>query len=161
MDVDTEFPGPEEDRSSGLDAPNGPEVPPSTFYIKTIPHPSSDSAVTSYISLDGGIPPGGRPAAPDTPARLFAPQPTYKPWAPFRTRADFEYAESVVLSNMERKWVNVQLAGIGGEWSNSPSNITFHSYDHMEKTLSVARTYGVQVSEHFFFNLRFSNLYHV
>ncbi|KAJ7718510.1 hypothetical protein B0H14DRAFT_3170816 [Mycena olivaceomarginata] len=144
MDADTEFPGPEEDHSSGLDAPNGPEIPPSTFYIKTIPHPSSDSAVTSYISLDGGIPPGGRPAAPDTPARPFAPQPTYKPWAPFRTKADFEYAESVVLSNMERKWVNVQLAGIGGEWSNPPSNITFHSYDHMEKTLSAARTYGVQ-----------------
>ncbi|KAJ7800250.1 hypothetical protein B0H14DRAFT_2529625 [Mycena olivaceomarginata] len=70
--------------------------------------------------------------------------PHIKPWAPFRTRADFEYAESVVLSNMERKWVNVQLAGIGGEWSNSPSNITFHNYDHTEKTLSAARTYGVQ-----------------
>ncbi|KAJ7347355.1 hypothetical protein DFH08DRAFT_914503 [Mycena albidolilacea] len=45
---------------------------------------------------------------------------------------------------MERKWDNVQLAGIGGEWSNSTSNITFHNYDHMEKTLSAARTYGVQ-----------------
>ncbi|KAJ7850594.1 hypothetical protein B0H13DRAFT_1644420, partial [Mycena leptocephala] len=68
----------------------------------------------------------------------------YEPWAPFRTRADFEYAESVVLPNMERKWVDVQLAGIAGEWSNSPSNITFRNYAHMEKTLAAARTYGVQ-----------------
>ncbi|KAJ7680005.1 hypothetical protein B0H17DRAFT_1206155 [Mycena rosella] len=50
---------------------------------------------------------------------------------------------------MERKWVNTQLSGMRGSWSDAPSasNITFKNYDHMEKTLAAARTYVVQFQE--------------
>ncbi|KAJ7090711.1 hypothetical protein C8R44DRAFT_835939 [Mycena epipterygia] len=119
--------------------PPSKPVPASKFYIKTIPHPHDESSKCSYISLDGGTLPTDNTAES---AGVLNPGP--KPWAPFRSRADFEYAESVVLSNMERKWVNKQLAGIGGEWSNTPSNITFCNYDHMEKSLAAARKYVVQ-----------------
>ncbi|KAJ7892470.1 hypothetical protein B0H14DRAFT_2560177 [Mycena olivaceomarginata] len=37
-----------------------------------------------------------------------------------------------------------QLAGIQAGWSNSPSNITFRNYEHMEKSLAAARKYVVQ-----------------
>ncbi|KAJ7875714.1 hypothetical protein B0H14DRAFT_2568563 [Mycena olivaceomarginata] len=144
MDVDNEVPDQEVNLSAGPRGSIDPEATPSRFYIETIPHPHNDSAAASYISLDNGVTPGGPPEDPDAPSKPFVAQPAYKPWAPFRTRADFEYAESVVLPNMERKWVDVQLAGIAGEWSNSPSNITFRNYAHMEKTLAAARTYRVQ-----------------
>ncbi|KAJ7646327.1 hypothetical protein DFH06DRAFT_1300668 [Mycena polygramma] len=47
-------------------------------------------------------------------------------------------------SNMSRKCVDAQLSGINRDWSNTPSNITFRNYDHMEKSLAAARKYVVQ-----------------
>ncbi|KAJ7875076.1 hypothetical protein B0H13DRAFT_1894337 [Mycena leptocephala] len=125
MDVDSTA-DPLGNDPAGSEAPMDIETP-STFHIKRIPHPHNNSAAPS---LDGGIPPGGVSGGPSLP---FAPRPTPKPWAAFRTRAEFDYTESVF-----------QLAGIGGEWSNSPSNITFRNYNHMGKSLAVVRTYGVQ-----------------
>ncbi|KAJ7201091.1 hypothetical protein GGX14DRAFT_659051 [Mycena pura] len=143
MDIDE---GPQnQDRSSLV--PNPPQgtndtSPVSEFYIKIVPHSHKEGATTSYISLDGGTVPGATPEDTATPNK-FAARPTAKPWAPFRTRADFGYAESVVLPNMPRKWVDAQLEGIGGDWSNARSNITFCNYDHMEKTLAAARKYAI------------------
>jgi hypothetical protein len=145
MDVDDNVPESELNGRASSDGPNGPETTASTFYIQTIPHPHNDSTTPVYLSLDGGVPPEQVAERYDNPPRPFVPPSAFKPWSPFRTRADFEYAESVVLSNMERKWVDTQLAGIAGGWSNSPSNITFRNYSHMEKSLAAARTYGVQV----------------
>ncbi|KAJ7651757.1 hypothetical protein B0H17DRAFT_1215217 [Mycena rosella] len=127
IDIDLAVPDPEDATPPQCDLPAASII--SKSYIKLVPHLHDKFSATSYISLDGG-------ATPEAEA---------KPWAPFRTRADFEYAESVV-SNMERKWVNTQLSGMRGSWSDAPSasNITFKNYDHMEKTLATARTYVAQ-----------------
>ncbi|KAJ7663215.1 hypothetical protein DFH06DRAFT_1395296 [Mycena polygramma] len=141
MDVDMDGPEPKEPAQAGPDPAHQQPDDVSKFYIKTVPHPHNEGAKTSYIALDGGAAPDG---SAEKAATVSASHSSQKPWAPFRTRADFEYAESVVLSNMPRKWVDAQLAGINGDWSNTPSNITFRNYDHMEKSLAAARKYVVQ-----------------
>ncbi|KAJ7347921.1 hypothetical protein DFH08DRAFT_808700 [Mycena albidolilacea] len=145
MDVDPPPVSMEEDAPTEADASNK-SGSASTFYIKTVPHPHNESGTTSYILLDGGDLPGDTPGPEQVAAhpQPSVPSPACKAWAPFRTRADFEYAESVVLPNMPRKWVDTQLAGIQAGWSNSPSNITFRNYEHMEKSLAAARKYVVQ-----------------
>ncbi|KAJ6550186.1 hypothetical protein B0H19DRAFT_1298710 [Mycena capillaripes] len=134
MDVDPPTFSVKENAPTEADASNKSGSAASTFYIKTVPHPHNESGTTSYVSLDGAA----------THSQPSVPSPAYKSWAPFRTRADFEYAESVVLPNMPRKYVDKQLAGMQGNWSNSPSNITFRNYEHMEKSLAAARKYVVQ-----------------
>jgi hypothetical protein len=68
-----------------------------------------------------------------------------RPWAPFRTLADFEYAESVITGGMSKETINLQLHGLRNGWATG-SNITFRNYDDMEKSMEAAREYGTRVS---------------
>lgn len=112
---------------------------PSTF-IKIINHPHS--GVSDPIT----IPLKGTSSSDSNAISILQPQMEGKPWAPFRTHADFKYAETAVLGLLSKKLVNKQLHGIQNGWS-SDSAITFHSYTDMEQSLQAARTYGVSVSQ--------------
>ena len=78
---------------------------------------------------------------------VLVPQPVKKPWAPFQTHVDFEYAESVVRSWMNNKMIDMQLYGMHHGWAQG-SNIIFRNYTDMEKSLQAARSCVVQVSSH-------------
>jgi len=113
-----------------------------TTYIKIIHHPHSGITKPTIIPLEGN------PIDDDSVIpSVFVPQPVEKPWAPFRTRPDFEYAESVVRSRMNNKMIDAQLYGMHHGWAQG-SNITFRNYADMEKSLRAARFCVVQVSLH-------------
>lgn len=67
------------------------------------------------------------------------------PWAPFRTRADFEYTETAVKGLLHKDIVNTQLRGMSGSWSKNGSHITLRSNKDMEDALDRARTRVHQV----------------
>jgi len=105
--------------------------------IKIINHPHSGISDPTIIPLEGTT-------SIDSQASLFLSQTEGRPWAPFRTRADFEYTETAVLGLLSKDIVNKQLYGIKNSWS-SHSSITLRSHADMERSLQAARTYGVPV----------------
>jgi hypothetical protein len=80
------------------------------------------------------------------PATTFVPAPESRPWAPFRTLADFEYTETAVKGLLSKDLVNKQLAGFNKKWTIGGSHLTIHTYKDMQESLAKAREYGVQVS---------------
>jgi hypothetical protein len=79
-------------------------------------------------------------------AKSYLPAPENRPWAPFRTRTDFEYTETAVKGLLSKDLVDKQLAGFHGKWSIGGSHLTLHTYKDMQDSLAKAREYGVQVS---------------
>ena len=73
------------------------------------------------------------------------PQPEPRPWAPFQNLADFEYTETAVLGLLPKWIVNKQLAGLNSNWAEG-SRLTIKNFTDMDKVLSKARKYFVQVS---------------
>ena len=112
---------------------------PSTF-IKIIHHPHSMVCDPTIISLEGEMVENHAQATNSVSAQHTEPM----PWAPFRTHADFEYAESAVIGLLSKPVVDKQLRGINGSWAKQ-SRITFRSYADLEKTLAASRADGVQV----------------
>lgn len=117
----------------------GPHLPET--YIKIIPHPHSAGAGahTKIIPLDLSDMNAHAPLP-------FNPAPESRPWAPFRTRADFEYTETAVTGLLSKNLVNKQLAGFNNHWSTGGSRLTIATYKDMQNSLSKARQYVVQVS---------------
>lgn len=114
----------------------GPHLP--DIYIKIIPHPHSTNPDLTIISLTTQNDNTGSPFA-------YVPTPECRPWAPFRTLADFEYTETAVKGLLSEDLVNRQLVGFNEAWSIGGSRLTFHSHKDMQKSLAVARDYGIQV----------------
>ena len=115
-----------------------PSPQPSTF-IKIIHHPHSLVAEPTIIPLEGK----NTIMAQST----VLPQEDNGPWAPFCTRADFEYTETAVKGLLSKPIVDARLRGINSSWSER-SKITLRSHADMEDSLRAARTYGVEVSIH-------------
>ena len=114
----------------------------SAEYIKIVPHPHNIGAKTITIPLDATT-----PSQPPDPITVYTPQLTTKPWAPFRTRGDFEYTETAVQGLLPKHLVNRQLAGINKSWSEG-SKLTIRTWADMERSLDAARQYSVQVGPH-------------
>jgi hypothetical protein len=110
----------------------GPHLP--DVYIKIIPHPHSSNPAT-IIPLTSN----------DASAMNFVPNHTSRPWAPFKTLADFEYTETAVKGLLSKDLVNKQLAGFNEGWSIGGSRLTIHNYKDMQRSLAKAREYGIQV----------------
>lgn len=79
-------------------------------------------------------------------AETYFPVPESRPWAPFRTLADFEYTETAVKGLLSKDLVDKQLAGFHGKWCIGESHLTLRTYKDMQDSLAFAREYGVQVS---------------
>jgi hypothetical protein len=105
-------------------------------YLKIIPHPHSCDPTTQIILLT---------SSKDTPA--FQPKPSVRPWAPFKNLVDFKYTETAINGLLSKELVNMQLARINSTWAVG-SFLSIKSHRDMEKVLSKARTYFVQVSNY-------------
>lgn len=79
----------------------------------------------------------------------FVRTPVSRPWAPFKTLADFEYTETAVKGLLSKDLVNKQLAGFNEGWSIGGSHLTIRNYNDMQQFLANAREYGVQVCLNF------------
>ena len=77
------------------------------------------------------------------------PQAEPRPWAPFKNITDFEYTETAVLGLLPKWIIDKQLAGFSSTWAEG-SHLTIKSFSDMDKVLSRARKYYVQVSSQFF-----------
>lgn len=117
-----------------------PQLP--TAYIKVIPHPHSHKP-SIIIPLDGS-------SAPDAPSPTL-PQPTSKPWAPFRNLPDFQFTERAVKTLMPAKDIDGWLYDIRNSWSRDGSNITFKNHTDMDRSLNAANDYFVPVCSTLFF----------
>jgi hypothetical protein len=115
----------------------GPHLPQE--YIKIVPHPHSPNPVTEIIAL------GTFSSASHLACPTYMPQPEPHPWAPFENLADFEYTETAILGLLPKWIVNKQLAGIHSNWAQG-SQLTIKNFTDMDKVLSRARKYFVQVS---------------
>lgn len=114
----------------------GPHLPQE--YIKIIPHPHSPNPTAKILPL----------ATPnhDMDYPTYSPQLNPQPWTPFESLADFEYTETAVLGLLPRWIVDKQLAGFNSNWSEG-SRLTIKNFADMDKALSKARKYFVQVSK--------------
>jgi len=74
------------------------------------------------------------------------PHPEPCPWAPFQNLADFEYTETAILGLLPKWIVDKQLASLNSNWAEG-SRLTIKNFTEMDKVLSKARKYFVQVSE--------------
>ncbi|KAJ7615573.1 hypothetical protein FB45DRAFT_690887, partial [Roridomyces roridus] len=71
-----------------------------------------------------------------------------KPWAPFRTRQDFEYAETMYLNST--KDINAQLKFLHGSWAPRGTLITLQNAKELHEFLDKAAKYVVQFKCHEF-----------
>jgi hypothetical protein len=108
-------------------------------FVKIVHHPHNESGEPTIIALDGSQ----NVATTKEPTPMKDPQ-LLRPWAPFRTLPDFEYAESAVTGALSKNTVNLQLRGMRSNWAER-SNVTFLNYDDMAKSLEAAREYGIKV----------------
>jgi hypothetical protein len=116
----------------------GPHLPQE--YIKIIPHPHSPIPTTKIIALSTS-----NSASHSECPTYYMPQPEPCPWAPFENLSDFEYAETAVLGLLPKWIVDKQLVGFNSNWAER-SRLTIKNFAEMEKVLSKARKYFVQVS---------------
>jgi len=124
--------------SSSVEMTYGPHLP--DVYIKIIPHPNSVDTSATIISLTS------RSSTPSQVPMTFAPTSECRPWAPFRTLADFEYTETAVIGKLSENLINKQLEGFHNTWSIGGSHLTIHTYKHMQESLEKAQEYGIKVS---------------
>jgi hypothetical protein len=126
-----------------LDLRNRPDNPDTRIaartFVKINSHPHNESAEPTIIPLDGS-----QNIVTTTEPIPMKDPPVLRPWAPFRTLPDFEYAESAVTGALSKDTVNLQLRGMRSSWADR-SNITFQNYDDMQKSLAAAREYGIKV----------------
>lgn len=120
--------------------------PTSTFFIEFISHPSSGTQPT-YISLDGLPTPNSSTTILTIATNASSVTPV--PWAPYRTRPDFEYAETVVDTPKRKEIVDRELRALdparGGSWAPNGTAITFRSYRDVRVSLDAAKEYAVGV----------------
>jgi hypothetical protein len=130
---------------------------PYPTYIKILPHPHSTNTDEIIIPVDCGE--AALDATQKPTETVLDPIP--KPWAPFRTRADFEYTETAVQGLLSKGLVDRQLSGITKCWSVSGSHLTIRNYADMERSLEAARQYGVPVRDSFAaaFKLNFTKIH--
>ncbi|KAF8182254.1 hypothetical protein K438DRAFT_1975779 [Mycena galopus ATCC 62051] len=68
-----------------------------------------------------------------------------RPFAPWKTLSDFEYAESAVQGGLAPKFVDNQLKGFAGRWARGQeTDITMKSYPEFKNILRQARLTGVR-----------------
>ncbi len=113
----------------------GPRLP--NTYIKIIPHPHSINTDVTIIPLVSNN--------TSQAEKTFVPASESRPWAPFRTLADFEYTETAVTGLLSEDLVNKQLAGFNKNWSIGGTHLTLCTYKDMQESLVKAREYVIQV----------------
>jgi hypothetical protein len=111
----------------------GPHLPKE--YIKIIPHPHSSIPATKIIAL----------STSNSECLTYKPQLEPCAWAPFETLADFEYTETAILGLLPKWIIDKQLAGFNSKWAEG-SRLTIKTFAEMDKVLTKARKYFVQVS---------------
>lgn len=113
-------------------------------FFKVVYHPHSQRP-DSIIPLDGSP----NSLLDDAPAILgTGPRPllsTTRPWAPFRSYADFSFAEQMVNQRVSGHNVDTYLHLINSEWSRGGSALSFRSHHDLRNALDAAQKLVIPV----------------
>jgi hypothetical protein len=117
-----------------------PDVP----YITIAPHPKDIDTFGKIILLSGG---GISLRSADEESTSSNPciaelANAARPWAPWVSLPDFEYAETAVKGVLSEEIINDQLRGFTGPWSGFNSRITLRTYREYRRVLESARLMG-------------------
>ncbi|KIJ48975.1 hypothetical protein M422DRAFT_161935, partial [Sphaerobolus stellatus SS14] len=69
-----------------------------------------------------------------------------KPWAPFQTRADFEFAETAVVEGFNSHCTQKLLNGINSQWANN-SKLTIYDTNDLNESLATTRNFVTQFKD--------------
>ncbi|KAJ7603016.1 hypothetical protein FB45DRAFT_1014955 [Roridomyces roridus] len=116
-----------------------PAVVHGHLYIEIEYHPHSGRS-PEIIPLDASTLPTDGKATPK-PRHSIVPM-GRRPWAPFSTRADFEWAETEYMSPAEN--VKKRLAGMHGNWTRGETNITIRTYEELRECLTRVQRYVLE-----------------
>jgi hypothetical protein len=139
---------PSAESSSGID-PASKDVPAplepdaDSLYIRIKHHPLSGQPDT-IVPLDGVALPDTSAAA--IPSASYAEDQIGRPWAPFRTLADFEAAYICVTGRLSDD-LTTHLLNDSRNWSNGESYLTLRSPSDLDKVMEKARRHVPPVSE--------------
>ncbi|KAJ7745564.1 hypothetical protein DFH07DRAFT_748846 [Mycena maculata] len=115
------------------------ELPTRFIFVKHHPHADKPNEI---IPLNETVEtPAGPESVPTASATL-----TERPWAPFRTYADFKFASRRIKRRSPNTEIDEDLLDL---WDGSLSNdclVTFRNHRDMEKALAAARVSNVAVS---------------
>ncbi|KIJ31648.1 hypothetical protein M422DRAFT_266678 [Sphaerobolus stellatus SS14] len=123
---------------------SSPKSPESFIEIRY--HPHSGNLNTTIIPLNN---PQEKEPGSNTGCVLSSI--SAKPWAPFRTRADFEFAEEMVKSGLHSESIRKLLEGFNGRWATQ-TLISMKNFANFQDSLAAARHFSVQY--HFTFKYR-------
>lgn len=115
---------------------SSPESPESFIEIRH--HPHSGKFNSTIISLDN---PQENQLGSSTGYVLSSI--SAKPWAPFRTRADFEFAE-MVKSGLHFRSIKKLLEGFNRCWATQ-TLLSIKNYADFQDSLAAARHFSIQV----------------
>ncbi|KAJ7050908.1 hypothetical protein C8F01DRAFT_1263609 [Mycena amicta] len=101
--------------------------------IEHHPHSGLDNTIILLDAAPGSL-------APIRPTRSTVPL-SRRPWAPFPTRPDFEWSETMHLQS--RDHIQAQLKGIHGSWNPHGTAITIKTYAELQGLLEKSRTTGM------------------
>ncbi|KAF8514399.1 hypothetical protein JB92DRAFT_3115676 [Gautieria morchelliformis] len=114
-----------------------PYPPASTTFIELRHHPHSGILEPEFIFWD--LPSGNLVSEQDrdSPQQCYN---TAKPWAPFRTQADFEFSEIAIQSAMHTDSIKRLIMGIKHNWTDpGHSRLTFQDINDFHNTMGFAR----------------------
>ncbi|KAJ7608965.1 hypothetical protein DFH06DRAFT_1346645 [Mycena polygramma] len=110
------------------------ELPPRFIFVKHHPHSRKPNEI---IPLDA--PADTAPSQAPSPTPEPEKTPTDRPWAPFRTYADFKFASRRVKRRSPNAEIDEDLSDLRDGTLATDSNVTFRTHRDMEKTLTAAR----------------------
>ncbi|KAJ7642628.1 hypothetical protein DFH06DRAFT_1097369 [Mycena polygramma] len=117
------------------------ELPPRFIFVKHHPHSRKPNEI---IPLDA--PADKAPSQAPSPTPEPGKTPTDRPWAPFRTYADFKFASRRVKRRSPNAEIDEDLSDLRDGTLATDSNVTFRTHRDMEKTLTAARFGNVPVN---------------
>ncbi|KAJ7700284.1 hypothetical protein B0H14DRAFT_3034133 [Mycena olivaceomarginata] len=137
-----EAPPPSPRTSASSPAPTGAESQCSRIHIEIEYHPHSGKAPT-FIPLDSTR----RGESTSTRLQRQLVPIGRPPWAPFPSRADFEWAETMYMA--PNAMIAKQLKGMHSNWCNT-SNLKIKTVDELKMYLERTKRYVVEFREHEF-----------
>lgn len=108
-------------------------------FIEIIHHPHSGQRTSTIISLDNPADSWHGHQLDFLPSSLES-----QPWAPFRTRSDFEFSEMVVKQGLRHQTISQLLDGFNGRWATE-SSLTLRNYADYQASLAAARQFTIEV----------------
>jgi hypothetical protein len=116
-----------------------------TEYIRIIYHPHSKIKKPIIIPINDKVPQTNSNTAP---LIHTAPVIDDRPWKPFKTRADFEFAFEAVTNRDRAGRISSSLKNIKQHYhTGGTSNLTFQTNEDVQQSLSHARKFATKVSQ--------------